>query len=67
MSELSPIWTDDELQAVTGYKHHARQIEELRNLGIDVRVRSDGYPVVLRAQNEPTGKRRVKLELNNVA
>lgn len=45
--------TPDELEALTGYRQHARQLRWLRDrLRIEPPLRADGLPVVTRAQIE---------------
>ncbi|MCZ6804073.1 MAG: DUF4224 domain-containing protein [Proteobacteria bacterium] len=41
--------TKDELIEITGKKRSSSQVKTLRDLGFEVKVRSDGFPLVARA------------------
>lgn len=46
MAEL--LLTQPEIESLTGFVLKSKQVQELRRLGIEHRVRSDGMPLVSR-------------------
>ena len=52
------ILDDEKLTQLTGKIRNTKRIEELRFLGIDHKVRSDGFPIVFENTLDPAPKQK---------
>ena len=57
MEEQRPLFlTPDEMRQLTGFALKAKQIEQLRRMGVAFRINGCGRPVVTRVAVEGTGR-----------
>lgn len=48
MAAMSIILKPEQLEEITGHKTKTKQAAELRRLGIEYKIRADGFPIVSR-------------------